>query len=134
MSWILYFVEFCWLESGLDYHIRVELWVEPSVLLSAFGNRGLNRYWELNINDLNWIESTWILVNPSELWIMKEVDEHITAEWVYEESRNYFQSLKSSRQSKISITPIFHSLYWYVKRHQTYFFTAVPGSFNITIA
>ena len=78
MSWILFLVEFYWIGSGVDYHRRIELWVEPSVLLSAFGNRELNRFWELIMNDLNWIESTWILVNPSELWIMKEVAVHIT--------------------------------------------------------
>ena len=78
MSWILFFVELYWIESGVDYHRRVELWVEPSVLLSASGNRELNRFWGLIINDLIWIESTWILVNPSELWIMKEVAVRIT--------------------------------------------------------
>ena len=79
MSWIVFFVEWYWVESGVGYHRWVELWVEPSVLLSAFVNRDFNPFWKLIINELNWIESTWILVNPSESWIMKEVNVHITA-------------------------------------------------------
>ena len=76
MSWILFLSN--WIESGVGYHRRVELWVEPSVLLSAFVNRELNPFWKLIMNELNLIESTWILVNPSESWIMKEVAVHIT--------------------------------------------------------
>ena len=68
MSWIVFFVEWYWVESDVGYHRWVELWVEPSVLPSAFVNCDFNASWKLIINELNWIESTWILVNPGESW------------------------------------------------------------------
>ena len=69
MSWILSFVELY--ESGVSYR----MWVEPSVLLSAFVNRELNLFWTLIIK---LVELNQILESSRESWIRKEVNLHIT--------------------------------------------------------